>query len=123
MKKYFIFLVLFSLSGCVSIEAPEHLVSDTVEASKDAYNAIKKKISTGDSEIDNLTFSHKHIPAGDESHAESTINCINGATDIARKELDVYKVDVVKTTTNKIVEKGRSTFECNIVVVDKYHRI
>lgn len=33
-------LVVFGLSGCVSVEMPAHLVSDTAKVAKDAYRAI-----------------------------------------------------------------------------------
>ena len=119
MKKYFVVLVLFFLSGCVSIEAPENLVSDTVEASKDAYKAIKETITKDDSEKENRIFSYKYVSSVDESYSQSTANCIDGAIDIARKALDIYKVDIAKTLTTKVVEEGKSVFECSIVVKNK----
>lgn len=41
MKQWvWLLLAVFSVSGCVSVEMPEHLVSDTANVAKDAYHAI-----------------------------------------------------------------------------------
>lgn len=39
-QRVWAFLGVFGLSGCVSVEMPAHLISDTANVAKDAYHAI-----------------------------------------------------------------------------------
>ncbi len=116
MKFIFIFIALLSVSGCVSIEAPENLVSDTVEAGKNAYISIKNKMSQDEKSDKNHIFSYKHIIPSGELISDSNSNCLNGAIEQARKTLNIYMLEVEKTTSKSIIDEDKHVLECSIYV-------
>lgn len=117
MKKVlFLVAVLLVITGCVKIEAPDHLVADTVEVGKDAYNSIKRKLSKNDPADENSIFSYKYIIQDGDLIGESTSKCISGAVETARKALNVYNIEVEKTVTNSVIEEGKLALECSVVI-------
>ena len=115
-KPILVITIFMGVSGCVSIEAPENLVSDTVEVTKDAYNSIWESIADDDSPNNRQIFSHKYVVADNESVGESTANCINSAVETARKTLNVYNIEIGETTTNQVIEDGKSLLECSVII-------
>ena len=115
MKNIFVILVVLSLSGCISIEAPDHLVSDTIQAGKDAYYSVKENLSDKPT-VEREIFSYKYVVPNGESIGDSSGKCIDSAVESARKALNVYSVNVEDTTINSVVEGEHSVIKCRIVV-------
>ena len=115
--KYIIFSVmLLGLAGCISIEAPDTLVSDSVKAGKDVYHSVKESWSD-EPTPERRTFLHKYkIPEG-EVIGESNVKCIKITMETAKQTLNVEKLDIVEILTNPIVENEESILECSIVVL------
>lgn len=115
LKKIFITGAVISLSACISIETPEHLVSDTIEAGKDVYYSVKEKMSEKESNS-TKTFSHQYLITAGELLGESSGKCIDHAVDTARKSLNIYNIDIQNTTSAPKTLNGQSFIECSIVV-------
>lgn len=115
MRNIFVVLAVFSFSGCVSIEAPDHLVSDTIQAGKDAYYSVKENFSDKPT-VEKKNFSYKYVVPNGESIGDSSGKCIDSAVESARKALNVYSVNVEDTTINSVVEGEYSVIRCRIVV-------
>jgi len=113
LKKIFITGAVVSLSACISIETPEHLVSDTIEAGKDVYYSVKGKVSEKESNS-TKAFTHQYlIPVG-ELLGESSGRCIDLALDKARKSLNIDNIKNF-TAAPKMIDE-QSYIECSIVV-------
>ncbi len=117
MRKVFAIAILLNVSACVTIEAPEHLVADTVEAGKSAYHSVKESMSEDDS-AEGRTFSHRYMLPDNELTSTSHFQCINSALETAKKTMNIYNVQITKTATSLIVEDGKSFLECNVVVAN-----
>lgn len=116
MKNIYLIVAILGVSGCVSIEAPENLVSDTVEAGKNAYVSIKSKMSKDNQGGEIHVFSYEHIVQEGEVLSDSNSKCIDGAIEQARKTLNVYNVEVVKTTSKTSEVEDQQVLECSIFV-------
>lgn len=108
---------MLAVSGCVSIEAPANLVSDTVEVGKSAYKSIKGRISKDSPDGESYVFTYEHIVPDGEIISDSNDKCINGAIEQARKELNIYNVNVNKTTSNTSVVDDKNILECSVFVL------
>ena len=119
MKKLFSIVMMFGLAGCVSVEAPDNLVSDTVEVGKEAYHSIKNMIDDDEDSSDDRAYSYRYaIPVGELLEESNTI-CIKGAVEQARKTLNIYNLDVKKTVINSMDDQGQPILECSVVVAAK----
>jgi hypothetical protein len=83
MKKIGIVGALF-LSGCVSIEMPKNLVSDTAKVTKDAYEGLTAK-KTEPAKAPAATparraLAHSYVGRDSETVAEIKQVCVNEAT-------------------------------------------
>ena len=116
MRKLFSVVIIFGLVGCVSVEAPDNLVSDTVEVGKEAYHSIKNMISDDEASSDGIDFSYKHTISDGELVEQSSAACIKGAVEQARKTLNVYNIEVKQTVINSTVEQGQPILECSVMV-------
>ena len=109
--------MLLGVSSCVTIEAPDDLVSDTVKAGTDVYDTVKGNMSKDDTSATKRVFSHEFkIPDG-ESIGDSSVQCINIVTDMAKKILNIKELVIEETITNAIDKDGQSVLKCSIVVV------
>jgi len=116
MKSFlYISILLISISGCVSIEAPAHLLSDTIDAGKDAYHSVKESMSD-DSEDSNRTFSYQYIIVEDEPLGVSSGKCIDLVIKAARKKLNVYNITVNKSTIYPDIKENNSTLKCKVII-------
>ena len=117
MKKTMIVLsVILTISGCISIKAPENLVSDTVNVGKDIYHAVKDKLSN-DPQVDSTRlFSYTYPVPDDEEIGVSTSRCIASALVTVRKALNVYNVEIEKSSTEMTQENGKPVLQCTILV-------
>ncbi|WP_016955118.1 hypothetical protein [Catenovulum agarivorans] len=108
-----VFLIgcIFSITGCITVKAPENLVSDSVKAGKDLYDAVK---SDSDKKAQIYKYSYKAIST--ETHHESNAKCIDGAVALAKKALNRDKIDIKKTESKVSKEAGVKIFKCSVRV-------
>lgn len=100
------------ISGCVTVKAPENLISDSVRAGRELYHSVKNEAS--DNETNLFSFSY-HVPEN-ESYAESSSKCIDRATEKAKKTLNKYQIDIKKTESKVVVENGKKIFNCSVSI-------
>lgn len=115
MKNIIVVVFCLGLSGCISIETPEHLVSDTIEAGKDAYQAINKNLQDNKNNV--KTFTHVYQIQQDEKFSVASGNCINVAVEKAQKKLDVQVVKINKAVINHMNKAGKPVLECDVIIV------
>lgn len=115
IKKIILAGAVISLCGCISIETPEHLVADTIEAGKDVYYSVKGKISDEEAANPN-TFTHQYLIPDGELMGDSSGKCINHALESARKALNIYNINIQQTNVKPITLNGQSFIECSILV-------
>lgn len=106
--------IAIGLIGCVRIEAPDNLVSDTVQAGKDVYDSVKERRANRSK--DQQVFTHKYPVPNGEPISESSSNCINVAIETAKKTLHSEQLKVETSSTKPIQENGKTVLECSIVV-------
>ena len=118
MKIIILGVILFGVTSCVTIKAPDDLVSDTVKAGTDVYDTVKENMSNSDSSTTKRVFSHEYkIPDG-ETIGDSSVQCVNIVTETARKILNINELVIEETLTNSINKDGESILKCSIVVVE-----
>jgi len=117
MKIIINIVLLLAIASCVTIEAPDDLVSDTVKAGTDVYDTVKENMSNSDSSTTKRVFSHEYkIPDG-ETIGDSSFQCVNIVTDTAKKILNINELVIEETLTNSMNKDGESILKCSIVVV------
>ena len=109
--------MLLGITGCVTIEAPDDLVSDTVKAGTDVYDTVKDKMSKDDASTTKRVFSHEYVIPDGEAIGDSSVQCINIVTDTAKKLLNIKELVIEETITNSVDKDGASILKCSIVVV------
>jgi hypothetical protein len=107
--------ILF-LSGCVNIKAPDNLVSDTVDASKNIYNSVKGKLSKDEPKSSEGVFSYSYEIPNKEPITLSTAKCMDFAIEEAKKTLNKYNVSI-KTTESHLETIGKkSILQCSVSI-------
>ena len=114
-------VILFSgtlcfLSGCVSIKAPDNLVSDTVDASKNIYRSVKGKLSEDDVIGSEGVFYYTYEIPDEEPFGVSNTNCINAAIEETKKSLNKYSVTIQKTESQVSVVGSKSILICSVSI-------
>ena len=112
--------ILF-LSGCVNIKAPDNLVSDTVDASKNIYNSVKDKISKDKISKDEpksgeSIFSYSYEIPEEESITLSTAKCMDLAIEEAKKTLNKYNVSIKATESHLGTIGEKSILQCSVSI-------
>lgn len=103
---------LLITTGCVTFEAPDNLVSDTVQVGKDIYRSVKDGLS-GEKQT---VFESSYVAQVDESYSTSSGKCIDSAIESAKVQLNMNTVVVKKTDVSVSHENGVSVFSCNISI-------
>ena len=107
--------ILF-LSGCVNIKAPDNLVSDTVDASKNIYNSVKDKISKDEPKSGESIFSYSYEIPEEESITLSTAKCMDLAIEEAKKTLNKYNVSIKATESHLGTIGEKSILQCSVSI-------
>jgi len=104
---------IFVIAGCVSVEMPEHMVSDTVHAGKDVYRSVKH--GEGDTSMDanGLTFDYTRVGHEDETLKMVKEGCLDKAEQKARKELALKKGDELEF---RVISEEGEVSEDHIIV-------
>lgn len=121
MDRRLIFLLMvtaacaFIITNCVSVEMPEHMVSDSVHAGKDVYRSFKNGKSKQDADdIDpKRTFRYTRVGHEDETLKMVKEGCIEKAEQRARKKLSLKSNNDLEY--NVISEEGEVS-EDHIIV-------
>lgn len=103
---------VFITTGCVTIKAPENLISDSVKAGKDIYHSVKGEVS----ETKNNTFEFSYLVPTNEPHETSSNKCFDGAIEKARKALNKYNLEVKKSASSISLKSGETTMNCSVSV-------
>lgn len=112
MKLYVLLIsCVLSTTGCITVKAPENLISDSVQAGKDLYDSVKGK---SDKKANTFEFSYRAL--ANESHQQASTKCIDGAIEQAKQALNKYQLDI-KGTEAKVVKEGENkVFKCSVSV-------
>jgi hypothetical protein len=105
---------VLSLCGCINIKAPDNLVSDSVDVSKDIYNSVKDQFSKDDSNNEFGVFSYSYEIPDKEPLAQSSTKCINAAIEEARRSLNKYEVNVKSTKSDLVTIGNKSLLKCSV---------
>lgn len=99
-----------ALTGCIHVNLPEHMVSDVVDAGKDAYHAIEEAVSKPKQRV----FVHTCIREGEVPVDEVQKACVDELVTQARTALKVEKLDysVDGHTVDKVA--GSVVVNCQI---------
>ncbi|MGR6778106.1 Putative uncharacterized protein [Moritella viscosa] len=117
MKSVIIVLsAVFSLSGCINIKAPDNLVSDSVDVSKDIYNSVKDKFSKDDSNDEIDVFSYSYEIPDKEPLVQSSSKCMNAAIEEAKKSLNKYEINIKSTKSNLVTVGNKSILKCSVSI-------
>ena len=104
---------LLALTGCVHVNLPEHMVSDTVEAGKDLYHSIEAAV-TDEPPKPQRVFVHTCIREETVPLREVEQACVDELVTQAKTQLKVEKLDyaVDGRTVDKV--SGSVVVNCQI---------
>ena len=103
------------MSGCVTIESPDNLVSDTIEAGKDAYQSVKESISDEPVEKEKA-FVHEYTVTVQEPIATSINKCLEIVVETTKVAIDKPQLDIKETITNSTQRESQLIVNCKIVI-------
>ncbi len=87
-------LPIFALSGCVHVNLPEHMVSDTVDAGKDLVHAISRTGERLDEVKQNgNTYTLARLGSQDLSVGDLKRSCVNQLVSRTKSKLAVEQLD------------------------------
>jgi len=117
MKTALLIIIALSLQGCLKVEvkSPESLVADTVQASKDAYQAVSDSIKGNK----HSTFTHRHTLSAQDNQTSATSSCISKVKEVATTSIGSDEFDIRETQTKNGTSDGQTYIECKIVVVSQ----
>ena len=113
-KSMTILLLTGFIASCVSVDMPDHMVSDVVEAGKDAYKAIKEKLEKEEDQkaAENI---YAALYVGDENTSikEAKDHCIAKAVEKAKNKLNRQEL-----TTEVVSEEVKAADKEFVVVCE-----
>ena len=117
MKTVPLIIIALSLQGCLKVEvkSPDSLVSDTVQASKDAYQAVSDSIKGNK----HSKFTHRHTLTAQDNQASATNTCLSKVKEVAATSIGTKEFDIRDTQTQNGKADGQAYIECKIVVVSQ----
>lgn len=101
------------LSACVNIEAPDNLVSDTIQAGKDVYHSVTGS-KPESSASDNLALSY--ALTGDETLALASARCITELSAKAQQTFNQYTLSVKQVTIVPFNDNGTKMITCALSI-------
>lgn len=101
------------LSGCMSVKMPEHMVSDTVDAGKKAYDSISGKTK----EAPGIEFSYTAIFDENTSVKEATNKCYDRVSLHALNEMKGTNLNISRLSDSVKKLKNVYGVECRIRAV------
>lgn len=87
MKPFLFLICLLGTAGCMKLEMPAHMVSDTIDAGKDLYHGINNKSGKADNGK-NIIFSYTHIGSKDLSTEELEQECLTKLEEEAKEKFN-----------------------------------
>lgn len=116
MNKQIIFIIalsLFVLSGCVKIQfKPQELVSDTVSATKDLYETVKRKRDGTEERL----YTHTVAISSDVSAEQATTECF-AFINSALSEDDTKNPKLLEQGTEILDTESGQKLKCSILAV------
>lgn len=109
----------FFLNACVNIKAPDNLLSDTVDLSKELYNSVKNQLSNDTVlvTVDNkTTFESSYLLQVHETLDDAFDECKKQAIDEVRKTLNIYEVLVKKDSYSVTKEGDKTNVICTVEI-------
>jgi len=107
-------IVLFILAGCISIKAPDNLVSDTVDLSKNIYKSVKDTVSDDENIDEESAFSFSYDIPDNEAVSISNGKCIAAAVEQAKQALNKYRLNIQKTHASISIVNEKSVMKCSV---------
>ncbi|HEY3450627.1 MAG TPA: hypothetical protein VGK67_30000 [Myxococcales bacterium] len=106
---------LLALTGCVHVNLPEHLVSDTVDAGKDLYHSIEAAV-TNEPPRPQAIFVHTCIRSQDVAVEEVERACVDELVSQTKTQLRLQTLDyaVGEHTVDKV--SGSLVVNCQIAL-------
>ncbi len=117
MKTALLIIIALSLQGCLKVEvkSPDSLVSDTVQASKDAYQAVSDSIKGKK----HSTFTHRHSLTAQDNQTSATNTCLSKVKEVAATSIGTDEFNIRETQTQNGNADGQTYIECKIVVISQ----
>lgn len=103
--------LITTLTACVNIEAPDNLVSDTIQAGKDVYHSVT---GTNEQASDRLALSY--AITSDETLAMASARCITELSTQAQQTFNQYKLSVKQVTIVPFSENGTDMITCSLSI-------
>lgn len=99
------------LTACVNIEAPDNLVSDTIQAGKDVYHSV-----TGSKPEANDSLALSYALTGDETLALASARCITELSAKAQQTFNQYSLSVKQVTIVPFNDNGTDMITCALSI-------
>lgn len=104
------------LSGCMKIEMPSNMVSDTVNAGKDLYKDLTKKDDKSDTANSAPMFTNTTVGDETQTIAELKRNCVNEAGNKAKQSLKQDNLDYTVVSQDVATKADKTIVNCAIKI-------
>lgn len=112
IKTVVVILMSAAIVSCVSVEMPEHMVSDAVDAGKELYDAIKKKLDKEeDKKAEDNIFAALYLGDENTTLKDAKQHCLEKAVEKAKQKLNREEV------TTEVVSEEVKTADQEFVVI------
>jgi hypothetical protein len=111
-KSILVTIFCLAMSGCVKFEIQPDIVSGTIDAGKDLYQAAKRK-STGASE---RAFNHSIALKQADNETDKMISCITHLKQVAQ-EASSRDAEILSESTEIADVDGVRTIKCSVSAV------
>lgn len=119
MKKVAIVLLTTAIVGCVSVEMPDNMVSDVVDAGKELYQTIKEKLANEeDQKASENIYAALYLADDNTTLKEAKARCLEKAIDKAKSKL--HREEVTTEVVSEEVKSADQEFVvvCEVKVID-----
>lgn len=119
IKSIAVLLLGAAVASCVSVEMPEHMVSDTVDAGKELYESIKKKLNKEEDEkaAENI-YAALYLADENTTLKDAKQHCLDKAVEKAKQKLNRDAVNTEVVSEEVKTADQEFVVICEVKVVD-----
>ena len=107
------FAVAVSLSGCVKVQLPDHMVSDTINAIKGSDDEKKSDDETASHE-GKTTFSHSVVGAADAAESDLKKQCLTELESRTTELLELEEPEFTVVSESVKVSGDKAIASCTV---------
>jgi hypothetical protein len=114
IKNFAVLLLTIAIASCISVEMPENMVSDVVDAGKELYQSIKEKLADEeDQKAEENIYAALYLADENTTLKDAKARCLEKAIEKAKTKLNRQYI-----TTEVVSEEIKSADQEFVVVCE-----